>query len=65
MTLLGHALNLLAVGIANEGRNHIQIRGLPRTALPQDVQRAVVQGRLQGVTDSMFSLTSPMLQLYS
>jgi len=39
------------VAIANEGRNHIQIRGLPRTALPQDVQRTVVQGRLQGVTD--------------
>jgi len=39
------------VSTFNEERIHIQLRGLPRTALPTDVQRAVVRGRLMGVSD--------------
>ncbi|KIM87022.1 hypothetical protein PILCRDRAFT_64078, partial [Piloderma croceum F 1598] len=30
---------------------YIQLRGLPRTALPADVQRAIVRGKLLGVSD--------------
>jgi len=39
------------VAIANEERTHIQLQGIPRTALPADVQRAVIRGKLVGVTD--------------
>jgi len=39
------------VSISNEERIHIQLRGLPRTALPADIKRALIRGRLMGVTD--------------
>jgi len=39
------------VSVANRNRTYIQLRGLPRTALPADIQRAVVRGRLLGVSE--------------
>jgi len=39
------------VANANADRLHIQLRGLPRTALPSDVQRVIKREGLKGVAD--------------
>jgi hypothetical protein len=38
---------------ANECRTHIQLRNLPRTALPSDVRRLAVRAKLKGVADGV------------
>lgn len=43
------------VADANSERLHIQLRGLPRTALPSDVQRAVKRAGLRGVSEGVSS----------
>ena len=50
---LGIVSESLLVAAANKGRTHIQLQGLPRTVLPADVQRAVIRGKLMGVTDGI------------
>jgi len=39
------------VPLTSKDRTHIQLRGLPRTALPADVKRTIVRAKLLGVSD--------------
>lgn len=55
---------MITVAIANENRVHIQLRDVPRTALPSDVQRTVFHKKLVGVSDGMLTSDSrPYLNL--
>lgn len=47
-------LFLLCLILFSEGRTHVQLRELPRSALPTDVRRLCIRERLLGVTDGKF-----------